>query len=154
MCEMEVLLLQDISGSGKKGDIVKVKDGYAKNFLFPKKLAVPATAQIVKEKQSRDKAAQFHREQEIEDAKKLADKLSGKTVTVTAKAGATGKLFGAVTAKEIASAISFAYNFQADKRKIHLDEDIKSFGEYDFELKLHTGIVAKMKVKVDSGEME
>ncbi|MCL2014410.1 MAG: 50S ribosomal protein L9 [Oscillospiraceae bacterium] len=151
---MEVLLLQDISGSGKKGDIVKVKDGYAKNFLFPKKLAVPATAQIVKEKQSRDKAAQFHREQEIEDAKKLADKLSGKTVTVTAKAGATGKLFGAVTAKEIASAISFAYNFQADKRKIHLDEDIKSFGEYDFELKLHTGIVAKMKVKVDSGEME
>ncbi len=145
---MKVILLQDVKGSGKKGDLINAADGYARNFLIPKKLAMEATAGAINNKKVQDAAKAHHAQVELEQAIANKDNLTGKTVTVTAKAGKEGKLFGSVTAKEIAAAVSGQYKIDVDKRKIGLEGDIKAFGTYEFELKLHTGVVAKMKVMV------
>lgn len=145
---MQVILKEDVKGSGKKGDLVNVSDGYAKNFLIKKGLAVAASAAAVNEKNTKDAAAAHHAQVALDEAKKAAKKLEGKTVKVAAKAGEKGRLFGKVTAKEIADAVSKEYGLDVNKKKITLEADIKSFGTFAFDLKLHTGVLAKMNVQV------
>ena len=145
---MKVILLQDVKGSGKKGDLINAADGYARNYLLPKKLAMEATAGAINNKKVQDAAKAHHAQVELDQAIANKENLTGKTVTVTAKAGKEGKLFGSVTVKEIAAAVSSQYKIDVDKRKIDLDGDIKAFGTYEFDLKLHAGVVAKMKVMV------
>ena len=145
---MKVILTQDVQGSGKKGQVVNVSDGYARNFLLKRGMAMEANAQnmnVLKNKQ----AAQEHKiAMEKKACQETADAINGKTVKLTAKAGAGGKLFGSVTAKEIAEAISKQYGAEVEKRKIVLDSDIKAFGTYEFEVKLYKGISAKMYAQV------
>ena len=145
---MKVILLQDVKGSGNKGDLINAADGYARNYLLPKKLAMEATTAAVNNKKIQDEAKAHHAQVELENAIAAKDNLTGKTVTVTARAGKEGKLFGSVTAKEIAAAVQNQYKIDVDKRKIGLASEIKAFGTFEFDLKLHTGVVAKMKVMV------
>ncbi len=148
---MQVILLADVKGSGKKGDLVKVADGYARNFLLKKGLAVEASASAVNEKKSKDAAAQHHAEVALEQAKADAAKLDGKTVSVTAKAGSNGKLFGSVTPKEVAAAIAKQYGITVEKRKIALSGEIKAFGSYPATVRMHSGVTAKVTVMVTEG---
>lgn len=145
---MEVILKQDVKGTGKAGDLVKVSDGYARNFLFSKGLAVPASAAAVNEKLTKDSAAAHRAKVELDQAKELAAKLDGKSIKLTAKAGANGKLFGSITSKEVAEEISKAFQVEMNKKKIVLSSDVKAYGAYSFEVKLHTGVSAKMTLNV------
>ncbi|WMJ24130.1 50S ribosomal protein L9 [Paludicola sp. MB14-C6] len=146
---MKVILKQDVKGSGKAGDLVNVSDGYAKNFLFPKGLAVEASVAAINEKKTRDSAAAHHAQVEIDNAKALAAKLNDQTVTIHAKAGSNGKLFGAITTKEIAEEIQKAYGEEINKKKITTKVDIKNYGSYTFDIKLHAGVTATMKLEVE-----
>ncbi len=144
---MKVYLLKDVLGKGKKGDIVEVSDGYAKNFLIPKKLAVIATNEILLEKKSKDEASSYHKEQELLKAKETAKFLNNKTIEIEAKSGKNGKLFGSVTSKEIANKIEETFGVKIDKKKIETEE-IKTFGQFEVKLKIMTGVVAKLNVFV------
>ena len=144
---MKVVLKQDVKGLGKKGELVNASDGYARNFLFPKNLAVEANAQNMSELKNREQAEKYRIATETASAKANADKMSGKTIKLTAKAGANGKLFGSVTSKELAEKINDEFGIKVDKKKISCD-DIKQFGTYEFEVKLYTGISAKLFVMV------
>lgn len=144
---MKVVLLQDVKGKGKKGDLCNVSDGYARNFLFPKKLAVEADNAALNELKNREESVAHHKKEELEAAKETAGKLDGKTVSITAKAGAGGKLFGSVTSKEIAAEIKNSLGIEIDRKKMNV-ADIKNFGEYTAEIKLHQGVTAKITVKV------
>ena len=119
---MKVILREDVKGLGKKGDLVNASDGYARNFLFPKNLAVEANAQNVTEKKNADASKQFKYDTDKATAQQAADKINGKTLKVTAKAGQSGKLFGSVTAKEIAGRIKEEYGIDVDKRKITVND--------------------------------
>ena len=145
---MKVILKEDVKGSGKKGDLVNVADGYAKNFLLKKGLAVPADAQAINENKTKDAAVAHHAQVLLDEAKEAAKRLSDKTVKVTARAGENGKLFGKVTSKEIAAAVEKEFGMEVNKKKISLEQDIKTFGTFTFELKLHPGVTAKMFVSV------
>lgn len=144
---MKVILLQDVKGKGKKGELCNVSDGYARNFLFPKNLAIEADNAALGELKSRNEATAHHKQEEIDAAKKLASELKNKTVTLTAKAGAGGKLFGSITSKEIAAEIEKEYGIKIDKKKMTV-ADIKNFGDYTAEIKLYTGISTTVNVKV------
>ena len=144
---MKVVLLQDVKGKGKKGELCNVSDGYARNFLFPKKLAVEADNAALNELKNREEAIAHHKKEELDQAKEIAAKLDGKTVSITAKAGAGGKLFGSVTSKEIAAEIKNSLGIEVDRKKMNV-ADIKNFGEYTAEIKLHQGVTAKITVKV------
>ncbi len=144
---MKVVLLSDVKGQGKKGELCNVSDGYARNFLFPKNLAVPADSAALSELKSREEAKVHHKNEEIAAARAMAEKLEGKTVTIRAKAGANGKLFGSVTSKEIAAEIKNSLGMDIDRKKMSVS-DIKNFGEYTADIKLYTGISAKITVKV------
>lgn len=145
---MKVILLADVKGTGKKGEMHEVSDGYARNFLMPKKLCQPATAQAVGEMKAKQASAAHRAEVERQAAEELAKKLNAMTVKVTAKAGSAGRLFGAVTTKEIAEAMSEQLGTAIDKKKVSIDGDIKAYGEYEALVKLHSGISAKTKVIV------
>ena len=127
---MKVVLLADVKGSGKKGELVNVSDGYARNFLFPRKLAKEANAQAMNELKNAEEAKAYKIKTETEAAQKAAAILEGMTVKMTAKAGLGGRLFGSVTAKEIAEALKEQFKVDIDKRKIVVDGDIKAFGSY------------------------
>lgn len=144
---MEVILKADVKGLGKKGEKVKASDGYARNFLFPKGLAVEANAQSLTELRNREQSNQHKIDVEIANANESKSKLQGKIVKIIAKAGNNGKLFGSVTSKEVAAEIAKQYGIKVDKRKITMD-DIKSFGSYKIEVKLYTNISAEMTVMV------
>lgn len=144
---MKVVLLADVKGKGKKGELCNVSDGYARNFLFPKNLAIEADSAAMSELKSREAAVAHHKQEEIDAAKATAAKLEGKTVTVKAKAGSNGRLFGSVTSKEIAEQIKSELGVVIDRKKMNV-ADIKNFGDYTAEIKLYTGIVAKITVKV------
>jgi large subunit ribosomal protein L9 len=145
---MKVVLLADVKGSGKKGELVTVSDGYARNFLFPRNLAKEANAQAMNELRNREESIRFKIETEKKNAQQTADTINGKTVKLTAKAGQGGRLFGAVTAKEIAEELKRSLGVEVDKRKIALDNDIKAFGTYECEVKLYNGITAKIYAMV------
>jgi large subunit ribosomal protein L9 len=144
---MKVVLLQDVKGLGKKGELVSTSDGYARNFLFPRKLAMEANSQAMSELKNREASEKHRIDTEIAAAKASAAKLEGKTVKLSAKAGANGKLFGSVTSKDVAAAIAKEYGLSLDKRKVVV-EDIKAFGTYPVEVKLYNGISASMYVRV------
>ncbi len=145
---MKVMLKQDVKSIGKKNEIHEVSDGYARNFLFPRALAVQADASALNIVKSKEQAKAHHAQQELDAAKQLASALENKQVTLTAKAGQGGRLFGSITAKEIAKELSNAVNAPVDKRKIVLDADIKAFGTYNVDVKIYPGVVAHVKVSV------
>lgn len=144
---MKVILLQDVKGSGKKGQIVKVADGYAKNFLFPKGLAKEADAHNLNTLKAQKDAQQRKLEQAKAEAERIADELLKTTVSLTAKGG-EGRLFGSVTTKEIAESLKEQTGLDIDRRKIILDEPIKQFGGYELEVRLFEGIKGKLKIMV------
>ena len=144
---MKVILKQDVKGLGKKGQLVNTSDGYARNFLFPKGLAAEANAQAMSELKNEEDAERYRIKTETAAAQKAADEIAGKTIRIAAKAGQNGKLFGSVTAKEIAETLKSTFGVNVDKRKINVEE-IKQFGTYEFEVKLYTGISAKLYVMV------
>lgn len=145
---MKVILTADVKGQGKKGELVNVSDGYARNFLFPKKLAIEADSAAMSELKNRESAAAHHKQEEIDAAKALAAKLEGQKVVIHAKAGSQGKLFGAVTSKEISAELSKSLGVTIDKKKMNV-ADIKNFGEYTAEIRLYVGITAKIIVSVE-----
>ena len=144
---MKVVLLQDVKGLGKKGELVNTSDGYARNFLFPRKLAMEANSQAMSELKNREAAEKHRIDMEIAAAKASAEKLEGKTVRLTAKAGANGKLFGSVTPKDVAAAIAQQFSIELDKRKVVV-EDIKAFGTYEVKAKLGYEVSARFSVSV------
>lgn len=149
---MKVILLADVKGTGKKEEIVNVSDGYARNFLFPKKLAVESTPGAAKEIE-RKKAAERQREMERRaEAEKKAGVLRGKVINVAAKCGARGRLYGSVTGQEIAEALKKQYQVDVDKRKIDLSDAIRSVGETEVIVKLYPEVSAKMTVRVTAAE--
>lgn len=149
---MKVVLLQDIKGTGKKGELINVSDGYARNFLMPRKLAKEADAQALNELKNAEQSRQHKIAVETAQAQENAKKLEGQILTMTAKAGQGGRLFGSVTGKEIANELKAKFGVAVDKRKIVLESDIKAFGTYQCEVKLYTGISAKVNIKVTEAE--
>ena len=145
---MKVLLLTDVKGQGKKDQIVEVSDGYARNFLFPKKLAVIADAKVMSEAKSKEESKQFKLKEEKAAAKALADKISTLTVKIKATSGADGRLYGSVTSKDIAEKLKEQHKIDIDKRKLVLNDNIKAYGTYEIEVKVYPEISAKMKVTV------
>ena len=145
---MKVLLLADVKGQGKKDQIVEVSDGYARNFLFPKKLAIAADNKVMSEAKSKEESKQFRLKEEKAAAKELAEKLSKLTVRISASSGADGRLYGSITSKDIAEELKKQHKIEIDKRKLVLSENIKAYGTYDVEVKVYPEISAKMKVAV------
>ncbi len=148
---MKVILLQDVKGTGKKDDVVEVSDGYARNCLFKKKLAVEATAAGVNAINGQKKAAEFHKAEEIRKWRETAASLKGKEVTCFVKCGENGKVFGSVTSKEIADKLR-ELGYEIDKKKIVLGDTLKTVGVYDAEIKFLPDVSAKIKVKVEAAE--
>ena len=133
---MKVILQQDVKGQGKKGQMIEVAEGYARNFLLPRKLAVLATADAMNTMKLQEKAKKAEEERQKAEALAIAEKLKSSQVKVTARAGANGKLFGAVTSKEVSDALQSQYGIELGKQKIVMDEPIKSFGSYQLKAKL------------------
>ena len=144
---MEVLLKSDVKGLGKKGEKVSVSEGYARNFLFPRGLAAEMNAQLMSELKNKESSEKFKADEELKAAKNFASKINGQTVVIKAKGGANGKLFGSVTAKEIANVVSTKFAIKVDKRKISV-VDIKAFGTYNAQVRLHPQVTADFKVQV------
>ena len=140
---MKVVLLADVKGVGKKGELINAAEGYARNFLLPRKLAKEANAQVMNELKNAEASKAYKVKTETEEAQRIAEALKDKTVRITAKAGQGGRLFGSVTAKEIAQEIKKQYGF---------DIDIKAFGGYHIEVKLYNGITAKLAVSVTEAQ--
>ena len=147
---MKVILTEDVKGKGKTGDIVNVSDGYARNFLFPKKLAKQATAQNLNAATIAHAAEKHRKDVEKPDAKELAERISGMTLTIPAKHGGNGKLFGAITAKEIAAALEEKIGVAIDKKKISAP-NIKELGEYDVSVKVYAEVSTAFKIEVVDG---
>ena len=145
---MKVILLQDVKGKGKKGQMIEVSDGYARNFMLPKKMAIEATADAVNTMKMNDKATAERIAKEKAAALELSTKLRGMTLVVTAKGGGQGRLFGAVTNAEIAAALE-KQGIKLDKRKIVLNENIKNVGTYTVTCKLGYEINAPLTVKIE-----
>ena len=146
---MKVILLQDVKTKGKKGQMIEVSDGYARNFMLPRKLAIEATADAVNTKRMNDKATQERIAKEKAEAMEISKKLRELTVTVTAKGGGTGKLFGSVTSQEIADALKASSGIVLDKRKIVISDPIKNVGTYTVTCKLGYEITAPLTVKIE-----
>ena len=133
---MKVILQQDVRGQGKKGQMIEVAEGYARNFLLPRKLAVPATADAMNTMRLQEKAKKAEEARQKAEAQAVAEKLKGAVVKLTANAGANGKLFGAVTSKEVSDALQSQHGIELAKNKIVMDEPIKSYGSYELKAKL------------------
>lgn len=146
---MKVILLQDVRGKGKKGQMIEVSDGYARNYMLPRKMAVEATADNINTKRMTDKATQERQQREREEAFAISERMKDMVVTVRAKGGGAGRLFGSVTTQEIAEAIKAQEGIEIDKRRIVLDEQIKTVGDYTVKCKLGYEITAKLKLKVE-----
>ncbi len=144
---MKVILKQDVKGQGKKGELVQVSDGYARNFLLPRGLAVEADAQAMNDLKNKEDARLHHLAVEKKEAEAAAATLNGKTVKIVARAGQGGRLFGSVTTKEVAEELQKQYSVTIDKRKIAM-ADAKAFGAYEAELKFPQGVTAKITVMV------
>ncbi len=145
---MKVVLLQDVKDIGKKDQVVNVSDGYARNFLLPRKLAKEATAAVMNDVKTKESAKAHHKREEVKAANELKAKLDGKEVTIKAKAGKEGKLFGAVTSKDVAAALKAQHKIEIDKKKIVM-KDIKTFSRVDAEIKIYPEIQAKITINVE-----
>ncbi len=144
---MKVVLLKDVKGSGKIGDIIEAKDGYAQNFLIKKGLAKLADSTAINENKTQKAAQAFHRAEELKANKELKDKINGLSIELSAKSGESGKFFGAITNKEIAEKLS-SLGFNIDKKKIVLESNIKTVGTYDIIIKISPEETAKIRVTV------
>ena len=144
---MKVILLQDIKKMGKKGDVIEASDGYARNYLYPRKLAEEATANALHVVNAKKENERKKKLAELEAAQKLAAELKGKEVTINAKAGDNGRLFGAITNKDVAEAINSEFNLSIDKKKVVVNT-IKVAGTYEVEVKLYPEVSTKMKVNI------
>ena len=144
---MKVILKQDVKGQGKQGQLVQVSDGYARNFLLPRGLAVEADAQAMNDLRNKENAEKHHKLVEKQEAEAFAAAVRDKVVKVTARAGQNGKLFGSVTTKEVSEELKKQYDITIDKRKISMD-DAKAFGSYQAELKFNQGVTATVTVVV------
>ena len=149
---MKVILLQDVRGKGKKGQMLEVSDGYARNFMLPKKIAIEATPDAINTMRMNDKAAAEKAAKERAEAMEISKKLRELTVTVTAKGGGAGKLFGSVTNQEIADALKAQSGIVLDKRKIVLSDPIKNVGTYTVTCKLGYEISQQLTVKIEEGK--
>ena len=147
---MKVILLTDIKGVGKKDEIINAADGYARNYLLPKKLAVEANTENMTKLNNKKEAASFRKDVEKQNAEELAKKLKGIMLKIKVKAGENGKIFGGVTSKEISENLKSQYNYIIDKKKIDLKENIKTLGEFNVSIKLYEGVVASLKIQVIS----
>ena len=145
---MKVILLQDVKAQGKKGDLVNVSDGYARNFLFPRKLAMEADAGKLTDLKNKESARLHRIEAEKAEAKELAVKLEGMLVKIKMSSGADGKLYGAVTAKDVSEAMKTQFGLEIDKRKIEVTEPIKAYGSYELPVKLYTEVSGKIHLLV------
>ena len=145
---MKVILTQDIKGVGKKDEIINANDGYARNFLLPRKMAVEANSQNMSLLQGRKDAANFRKEQEKENALKVQEKLSRIMLTMKVKAGENGKIFGSITSKEIAQELENQHKISIDKKKILLKDSIKELGIFTVDIKLYEGIIGKLKINI------
>ena len=148
---MKVIFLQDVKGSGKKGEVKNVADGYARNMLFPKNLAVEATPANLSKLAGQQSSAQHKIDVEKQAANEAAEKVKDKKLIIKAKAGSNSKLFGSVTAAHVAEALNEQLGVKVDKKKITLSTDIKNFGSYSAVIKFYTGISAKVDVEVTEG---
>ena len=147
---MKVILVKDVKGLGEKESLVNVSDGYARNYLIPKGLACLSNPKNLNVMKAKNKAMEAKKEKEIEEAKSLADKLNQSSITIKAKAGENGKLFGSITSKDISEKIKSMHNLDIDKRKIVLDEPLKSMGEFNIEIKIYPEISAELKVYIEN----
>lgn len=147
---MKVILLDNIKGVGKKDEIINASDGYARNYLLPKKLAVEANAENMSKLNNKKESANYKKDQEKQQAEELAKKLKGIMLKIKVKAGENGKIFGGVTSKEISENLKTQYNFAVDKKKIELKDTIKTLGSFNVSIKLFEGITANLKVEVIS----
>lgn len=146
---MKIILLQDVKGQGKKGEVIEVNEGYARNFLIKKGLAEAATASKINDLNQKKAAADFHRAEELKAMRELAKEINGKSFTVTIKAGQGGKVFGSVTGANISDSLQAA-GYNIDKKKVALAQPIKNVGVYDVDLKLMEGVSSKIKVSVEA----
>ena len=149
---MKVILQQDVKGQGKKGQMIEASDGYARNFLLPRKLAVPATADAMNTMQLREKAKKAEDARLKAEAEAVSEKLKNSPVKVTARAGANGKLFGAVTSKEVSDALKEQHGIDLAKQKIVMDEPIKAYGSYELKAKLGYEVSGTIYVMVVEGK--
>ncbi len=147
---MKVILLDNIKGVGKKDEIINASDGYARNYLLPKKLAVEANAENLSKLNNKKESAIYKKDQEKQNAEELAKKLKGIMLKIKVKAGENGKIFGGVTSKEISENLKSQYNFVVDKKKIELKDTIKTLGSFNVSIKLFEGITADLRVEVIS----
>ena len=151
---MKVILTCDIKGVGKKDEIINANDGYARNFLFPKKMAVEANKQNMSLLQGRKDSANFKKEQDKENANEIKEKLSKIMLKIKVKSGENGKIFGSITAKEISLELKIAenlkkeYSIEIDKKKINLKEPIKELGIFTVDVKLYEGVIGKLKIDI------
>lgn len=145
---MKVILIQDVKAKGKKGQLINVPDGYARNFLFPQKLAIEATPKAMNELKNAEASKQHQIELERQKAKDIASKLEGIVVKITASAGEDGRFFGSVTSMEISEKLKEQFGIEIDKKKLNLDSPIKAFGTYTVEAKLFMEIVGKINIVV------
>ena len=145
---MQVILLEDVNSLGKKGDTVKVSDGYAKNMLLPKKLAVEATQKAKNELKNQQKRDSIIAQNQLDEAKAYGEKIAKETVQLTMKAGEGGRVFGSVSSKEIVTAAKQQFGFDIDKKKLQMPEPIKAFGTYEIPVKLHPQVTTTLKVQV------
>ena len=145
---MKVILMQDIANQGKQGDVVTVSDGYARNYLYPRKLAVEAAGGALKNLQAKHQMEERRADKMLHAAENMAEKLQAKTITLTVKAGQNSRLYGRVTAADIASAAEKDLGIKLDKRKVALIDPIKAIGDYDIPIKLHRDVTVPLKVSV------
>lgn len=147
---MKVILKSDIKGVGKKDQVISASDGYARNFLFPKNLAVEANAENMSKLKAKQDSNAFKKSQEKEKAEELAERISKILLKIKVKSGANGKIFGGVSSKEIAENLETQYNIKVDKKKIDLKEAIKTLGTFNIDIKLYEGVIAKVKIDIIS----
>ena len=147
---MKVILKQDIKGVGKKDEIINASDGYARNFLFPKNMAVEANAENMSKLKAKQDSNAYKKGQEKEEAQKIADRLSKISLKIKVKSGANGKIFGGVSSKEIADSLEKEYKIKVDKKKIELKETVKNLGTFSVDIKLFEGVIGKLKIDVIS----
>lgn len=147
---MKVILNQDVKGQGKKGDLIDVSDGYARNFLLPKNLAIPASKENINVLKGQQESREYRQKKELEEAQLTAKKIEEIKVTLKAKAGDNGKLFGSITSKDVSEALTEQHHIKIDKKKFVLPDGIKSLGTTNVDIKIHPGVVAKLKVSVEA----
>ena len=147
---MKVILMQDIKGVGKKDEVINASDGYARNFLFPKKMAVEANTENMAKLKGRNDSKQHKKDVQKQEALGISKKLENITLTLKVKAGENGKIFGGVTAKEISEELNKQYQVKIDKKKIDLKENIKNLGTFTIDAKLYEGVIGKIKMHIIS----